>query len=290
MPEIKNKCVVTCALTGVLTNPKQHPVPVTPEEMAIEARRAADAGAAIVHCHFRSQTLGMGHLPTWDLQEVSSVVDAVRAAAPGIIINMSTGVPGMEISGPLACLRKCKPEMAAMNAGSINYLKLKNDGSWAWPPILFDNPVEKIRQFLDVMYEENVVPECECFDTGIVRSVGLYEKTGLLRKPVHVSYVMGVASGMPADPELLPILNKQLLPGALWQTIVVGREDVWKLHRRAAELGGHVRTGLEDTFYLPSGEKAVSNGPLIEQLVKIVRETGREPANFEEARKIALHG
>ena len=288
MAGIENKCVITCALTGVLTNPAKHPVPVTPEQMAAETRRAVDAGATIVHCHFRDQRLNLGHLPCWDPEVAHSIIKALKTEVPDIIINMSTGTPGPYISGPLACLEKCKPELAAMNSGSLNYLKLTDNNEWAWPPILFDNPVEKIQKYLDVMKKHKIVPECECFDTGIVRSVGLFEKKGMISQPINVSFVMGVASGMPADPELLPILKKLLNPGTRFQTIVVGRGEIWDVHRRCAELGGNVRTGLEDTFYLPSGEKVSSNGPLVEALVKIVKETGREPANFEEARKITL--
>jgi uncharacterized protein (DUF849 family) len=290
MSDLQNKCVITCALTGVLTNPKQYPVPVTPEEMAAEARRAADAGATIVHCHFRNQQENMGFLPSWEPEVATAIVDAIRAEVPGLLINMSTGLPGPDISGPLACLRAVKPEMAAMNSGSLNYLKLKRDNSWAWPPMLFDNAIEKIQQYLDVMNEVGVVPECECFDTGIVRSVAMFENAGMLKSPVHVSLVMGVASGMPADPDLIPILKKQLNEGVSFQSIVIGRTDVWAVHRKCAELGGHVRTGLEDTFYLPNGDKVDSNGPLIEALVSVVRETGREPTTFEETRQIALHG
>ncbi len=288
MAGIEDKCVITCALTGVLTNPAKHPVPVTPEQMAAEARRAADAGATAVHCHFRDQRPDMGFLPSWDPEVAYAIIEAIKAKVPEMIINMSTGVPGPDIEGPLACLRRCKPEMAAMNSGSLNYLKLTNKNEWAWPPMLFDNPVNKIQQYLDVMDEHNIVPECECFDTGIVRSVGLFEKKGMLHQPVNVSFVMGVASGMPAVPDLLPIIKKLLNPGTRFQTIVVGRGEIWDVHRRCAELGGNVRTGLEDTFYLPSGDKVSSNGPLVEALVKVVRETGREPANFEEARKIIL--
>ncbi len=289
MADLSDKCVVSCALTGVLTNPKFHPVPVTPEQMAAEARRAADAGATIVHCHFRDQHPDKGFLPSWDPKVAGAIIDAIKAEVPEMIINMSTGLPGRDISGPLACLRAGKADMAAMNSGSLNYLKLTSKKEWAWPPMLFDNPVDKIEEYLEVMHEFNIVPECECFDTGIVRSVALFEKKGMLRPPVHVSFVMGIASGMPADPDLLPILIKQLNPDTRFQTIVIGRGEIWQVHKRCAELGGNVRTGLEDTFYLPSGDKVDSNGPLVEALVKIVRETGREPANFEEARQIALH-
>src|SRR5688572_32719623 len=129
-----HKAVVTCSLTGVLTDPKQHPVPVTPEQMAASARDAFNAGASIMHVHFRSQKPGMGHLPTWEPDVAQAMADAIRAACPGVILNFSTGVMGPDISGPVACLDRCRAEMAAMNSGSLNYLKATSSGKWAWPP------------------------------------------------------------------------------------------------------------------------------------------------------------
>jgi 3-keto-5-aminohexanoate cleavage enzyme len=284
-PKTPPKAIVTCALTGVLTNPKQHNVPVTPAEMAASARQAFDAGASIMHIHFRRQEAERGHLPSWDPAVAAAICAAVRAACPGVIINMSTGVLGPDISGPAACLRAVRPEIAACNAGTLNYLKTKGDGAWAWAPIVFDNPVEKVRAFLDVMKETGAVPEFECFDLGIVRSVALYVETGMT---VHPDYnlVMGVASGMPADPELLSYLLQHIKPGSPWQVTAIGRREIWPLHRKAAELGGNLRTGLEDTFYLPDGARAPSNGALIETLVRIAREVGREIASPTEARQL----
>ncbi len=280
------KAVVTCALTGVLTNPAAHPVPVTPAEMAASARQAFEAGASIMHCHFRNQAPGLGHLPTWEEDVAEEIAQAIREACPGVILNFSTGVIGEDLSGPLACLRRCRPEMAAMNAGSLNYLRTRRNGQWAWPPILFDNPVEKIQAYLSVMDEEGIVPECECFDTGILRSVSLFSQVGLLQGPIHVSLVMGVASGMPAKASWIPLLVDELPEGAHWQTIAIGRQEVWDVHRRTAELGGHLRTGVEDTFYLPDGSKTEGNGPLIEAIVSTAREVGREIASPDEAREL----
>ncbi|HEX4870856.1 MAG TPA: 3-keto-5-aminohexanoate cleavage protein [Nevskiaceae bacterium] len=283
------KAIVTCSLTGVLTDPQQHPVPVSASEMAISAREAFDAGASVMHVHFRNQRPGLGHLPTWEPEVVHEIAEAIRAACPGVILNFSTGIVGKDISGPTACLERSKPEMAAMNAGSLNYLKATRAGKWAWPPMLFDNPVEKISAYLKVMDAHGIVPECECFDVGILRSIEMFRAVGLLRDPLHVSLVMGVASGMPADPDLLPVLMKYIPSGAQWQGIVIGREDVWPVHRKVAELGGHLRTGVEDTFYLPDGSRTRGNGPLIEALVKLARECGREIASPEEARALIRH-
>jgi uncharacterized protein (DUF849 family) len=283
---MSDKAILTCALTGVLTNPNMGNIPVTPEEMADAAEQAWNQGATIVHCHFRDQRPGMGAYPSWDVAVVKSIIDAIKARVPQIIINQSTGVVGPDISGPVACLEAVKPEMAACNAGSLNYLKLKEDGTWAWPPMAFDNPVEKVQAFLDAMTANDIVPEFECFDSGIVRSVALFKKAGMFQGDPHISLVMGVASGQPAKPEWVPLLKSEMLPGTHWQVICVGRKEVWDLQRKALEEGGNVRTGLEDTFYLPGGEKAKSNGELVEALAKITREVGREIATAEEARRI----
>ena len=283
---MSDKAIITCALTGVLTDPAQHHVPVTPEQLAAEARRAYDAGASVVHVHFRQQTPGKGHLPSWEPAVAKACVDAMRAACPDIIINQTTGVVGPDYQGPLDCLRATRPEMAACNAGSLNYLKTRSNGTWAWPPMLFDNQPAKVKDFLDVMAETGTLPEFECFDVGIVRCVEMYVQTGMYAGVPEYNFVMGVESGMPADADLLPILLKLKIKDAPWQTTLIGRSEIWPVHRRTAELGGHLRSGLEDTFYLPDGSKVTSNAPLIEQLATYAREAGRAVASPAEARQM----
>ncbi len=283
------KAILTCALTGVLTDPAQHPVPVTPPQMAAEARDAFNAGAAIMHVHLRGQEAGLGHLPSWDPDVAEAVVGAIREACPGVIINLTTGVIGKDISGPLACIRRVRPEIAACNAGTLNYLKIKDNGQWAWPPMVFDNPVPKVQQFLDAMAECDVHPEFECFDVGIVRSVGMYLKAGMLTHSMgtpEYNFVMGVASGMPCDADLLALLPRWVAPGGVWQATLIGRGEIWPVHQKVAELGGMLRSGLEDTFYLPSGERAAGNGTLIAALAACARRAGREVASPAEAREL----
>jgi uncharacterized protein (DUF849 family) len=287
---MNHNAILTCALTGVLTNPKQHPVPVTPAQMAAEARDAFNAGASIMHVHLRCQDEGFGHMPSWDPDVAEAVIGAIRDACSGVIINLTTGVIGKDISGPVACLRRVRPEIAACNAGSLNYLKIKDKGEWAWPPMVFDNPVAKVQQFLDVMHETGTQPEFECFDVGIVRSVGMYLKAGLHTGVADVNFVMGVASGMPCDADLLGLLPRYAPEGAHWQTTLIGRTEVWPVHQKAAELGGNLRTGLEDTFYLPDGGRAAGNGVLIEALAACARRAGRGVATPAEARaRLGLH-
>ena len=283
------KAILTCALTGVLTNPKQHPVPVTPAQMAAEARDAFNAGASIMHVHVRNQDEGKGHLPSWDPDVMESVVNAIRDSCPGVIINLTTGVVGEDIAGPLACIRRIRPEIAACNAGSLNYLKIKEDGQWAWPPMVFDNPVAKVQQFLDVMQECGTHPEFECFDVGIVRSVGMFIQAGMLKPEMgraEYNLVMGVASGMPCDANLLALLPQWMAPDSVWQATLIGRAEIWPVHQRTADLGGMLRTGLEDTFYLPNGERASGNGALIAALAQCANRAGRAVASPLEARAL----
>jgi uncharacterized protein (DUF849 family) len=288
-----DKAILTCALTGVLTDPRQHPVPVTPAEMAQQAREAFEAGAAIMHVHVRRQEPGMGHLPSWEPEVMATVVDAIRAACPGVIINLTTGVVGPDVAGPLACIERVRPEIAACNAGSLNYLKLRDDGQWAWPPMVFDNPVAKVQQFLSVMAACGTHPEFECFDVGIVRSVGMYLKAGMLQGTAgraEYNLVMGVASGMPCDADLLALLPRWMAPDSVWQATLIGRAEIWPVHQRAAELGGMLRTGLEDTFYLPDGSRARGNGDLVTALAGCARRAGRAVASPAEARDLlGLH-
>ena len=271
----RTKAVVTASLNGVLTDPVKFGIPVTAKELGLAAAEARDEGAAVVHVHFRDQRAGKGHLPTWDPRVASDVRLEIEARARGVLVNFTTGTFGADggafsggelgpTGGPIACLENGRPDMAALNAGSLNYLRAgKTD--WAWKPLLFDNPVDKVKTMLDAMTRLGVVPEFECFDTGIVRSVRLFERVGLLagHKRINVSFVMGVASGMAADPDLLPILIKELAlvenVETRWQVIAVGDpETVWPLLRRACELGGNVRAGLEDCLYLPNRKRAAT--------------------------------
>ncbi len=284
---MSDKVVVTCAVTGVLTDPRQHPVPVTPEEMATASRQAYDAGASVIHLHFRQQEPGKGHLMCWDPQVATEIAEAVRDACPGVILNFTTGTIGPDQQGPIDCIRAAKPEIAACNAGSLNYLKTKSDGSWAWKPMMFENPVEKIEEILAVMTETGTRPEFECFDLGIVRSVGMYRKVGMVEK-ADINLVMGVASGMPCDLEVLPVVRKYMDADTRWQATLIGRQEIWPVHQRVAELGGNLRTGVEDTFYRPDGSRATSNGQLIEAIVKLAEDAGRIIATPEEARELFL--
>ena len=231
------------------------------------------------------QEPGIGNFPSWDPDVAGDASDAILEACPGIFIKQTTGFMDDDVSGPIACLRRLKPEIAACNAGSLNYLKLKKDGTWAWPPLVFLHSVEKVQKLLDARAETGTTAEMECFDVGIVRSVGLYLRAGMAQE-MHYNFVMGVASGMPCDPDLLDFLLKYKSGDAHWQATLIGRSEIWETHQRAADLGGMLRTGVEDSFYLPNGDKTSGNGPLIEALAQCARNAGREVASPAEAREM----
>ena len=156
--------------------------------------------------------------------------------------------------------------------------------------MVLDNPVTKIEAFLAVMNELHIHPEFECFDVGIVRSSGMCLKAGLFTGLPELSFVMGVVSGMPCDTELLALLPKYAPDAVVWRTFLIGRCDIWPVHQKTAELGGMFGSGLEDSFYLPIGEKATGNGVMIQALAVCARPVGRNVTNLARARmRLGLH-
>ncbi|GAA5265503.1 3-keto-5-aminohexanoate cleavage enzyme [Acidiphilium sp. MT5] len=280
-----DKIILTCALNGVLTDPRTHPVPVTPAEMASSAREAFEQGATIMHIHFRDQRPNCGHLPSWEPDNAAAITAAIRAACPGVIINQTTGVVGSDVSGPIACMERSRPEIAACNAGSLNYLKLREDGTWAWPPMLFDNPVAKISKMLEAGAKFGILPEFECFDLGIVRSVELYRRAGMMRAGLY-NLVLGVASGMPVDKDVVDLCRRFMPASCHWQATLIGRAEIWPVHQHVAEQGGMLRTGLEDSFFLPDGRRARGNGDLIAALARCAQHAARAIASPSEARAL----
>jgi uncharacterized protein (DUF849 family) len=143
-----------------------------------------------------------------------------------------------------------------------------------------------VKKMLDAMAETHTHPEFECFDVGIVRSVAMYQKAGMFDGVPELNFVMGVASGMPCDADLLALLPRYAPRDAVWQTTLIGRGEIWPVHQMTAELGGMLRTGLEDSFYLPGGKRAAGNGVMIEALADCAKRAGRSVATPDEARAL----
>ena len=277
----KDKIIISAALTGAATNRSHCPhLPYTPKELGEEAKRAVDAGASIVHIHAREDN-GM---PSWRTEVFQEIQQEVRKHCPDVIINYSTGAIGISIQERLAHLPLTRPEMAAFNMGSMNYaIFSKRRKQFLWNAI-FENSFDTMKTVVETMNAHKICPEMECFDTGHIRNAEPLREMGLIPDNACYSLVMGVLGGIPATPENLIHQIRQVPKDAYWQAIVISRKQ-WKLAALATVMGGNIRVGLEDNFYLPNGEMAKSNGELVEQASSLVRMIGREPATIAEARE-----
>jgi uncharacterized protein (DUF849 family) len=272
-----DKVIISAALTGAVTTKKHCPaIPYTPVEIAEEARRAYEAGAAIVHIHARTDQ-GM---PTWDAEVFRRIMEETRARCP-VLINWSTGGAG-PMSDRVDHLA-LRPEIAALNMGSMNYAKWRRDKKQFAFNLVFQNSFDDIVAFARVIRENGIKPEMECFDTGHVHSHVVLEDMGLLDRPYHFSFIMGVLGGIPATARHLGFQAENVPAGSRWKVIGISREQ-WPLCMAALSLGGDIRVGLEDNFYLPDGEMASSNGDLVEAAARLVALSGRSVASVDEAR------
>lgn len=275
--ELADKVVISAALTGVAANREQCKwIPYTPEEIAEEALRAYNAGAAIVHIHGREYD----GTPSWRVEIFREVMQEVRKRCP-IIINFSTGAVGVDRDTRIGHIRELRPEIAALNMGTMNYAKYSSKRKNFVFSLVFQNPFDDIMFFLDTMNRSGVKPECECFDLGHVESILPLMDMGLLRN-FQLSLVMGVVGGMGATARNLTHVSSVVPAGVAWQVIGISQEQ-WLLVGTALALGGNIRVGLEDNFYLSAGKMAEGNGPLVEKAARMARDVGREPATVEEA-------
>ena len=277
-------CVVTCALSGVLANRKQCPwVPYTPAEIAAEALRAYEAGASVVHIHARTDEGG----PTFEPATYAAIRRETEKLCPAIL-NFSTGGAG-SIESRVAHIAQVKPAIGALNMGSMNYAKYSPRRKEFVFDFVFENPFRDISHLLEVMRAANVKPELECFDVGHTNSVGPLLDQGLLKEPLQFSFIMGVLGGIRATAENLALQAReaQQSRGSTWEVIGISHEQ-WRMVGAALSLGGNVRVGLEDNFYLDSEgrQMAASNGDLVAKAARMARDMGREPATVAEARAL----
>ena len=253
--------------------------PYTPAEIGEEARRAAEAGAAIVHIHARTPEGG----PDWSVDTFREIFHEVRARTD-VIINFSTGAVGVPREERIAHIRELRPEMAALNMGSMNYALYSKRRKEFLLDHIFANPFTDIRFFLEAMNEAGVRPEMECFDSGHIGNTAPLIDLGTLRPPYQFSLVMGVLGGIPASTRNLVHQVDSLPEGSHWQVIGISLNQ-WALAAAAITLGGNVRVGLEDNFYLEEGRMAGSNGELVEKAALLCRQLGRPVASIEQARE-----
>jgi uncharacterized protein (DUF849 family) len=254
-----------------------------------------DEGGVMIHIHARTPD----GRPSFEVEDYRAITEAIRAeVGEAAIINHSTGAVGVPVEKRVAYLRECRPEVAALNMGSMNYAKYSRSRKDFVFKMVFANPFEEIVELLEAMNELDIKPEHECFDTGHVGSLGPLLDMGLLREPLHVDCIMGVVGGIPPGARNLAAMVENIpcsgkLGGAdasrgssaHWGVIGISREQ-WLLVAAALTLGGSVRVGLEDNLYLPGGEMARSNGELIAKARQMTEDVGRRPATVAEARKL----
>jgi 3-keto-5-aminohexanoate cleavage enzyme len=278
--------IITCAISGVIANREQCPaIPYTPEEYAAEARRIVDEGGVHIHIHARKPDGSPSH----EVQDYRAIRDAiVGEIGDTAIINFSTGTVGVSVAKRVAYLEACRPEVAALNMGSLNYAKYSRSRRDFVFQFVFTNPFEEIVELLQAMRRLGIKPEHECFDVGHVGSLAPLVDMGLLDPPLHADFIMGVLGGVPATARNLAVMADNLAeawPGEThhWGVIGIGR-DQWRMAAAGLTLGGSIRVGLEDNFYLPDGEMARSNGDLVAQARTLAQAAGRQCATVDQAR------
>ena len=273
--------IITAALTGVLATRDQCPaIPYTPKEIAEEATRAAEAGAAIVHIHARTPE----GAADWSVETFAEILNEVRARS-NVIVNFSTGAVGIPVEQRIAHIRELRPEIGALNMGSMNYAIYSERKKAFYHDHVFANPFQDIQFFLEAMNDAGVRPELECFDTGHIANTAPLIHMGVLRPPLLFSLIMGVLGGIPGTTRHLVNQVDSLPENSHWQIIGIGLKQ-WELAAAAITMGGNVRVGLEDNFYLEEGRMAKSNGELVEKAARLVRDLGHQVASVEAARKI----
>jgi uncharacterized protein (DUF849 family) len=276
---VDDPVLLTCAISGAVANRDQCPaIPYTPAEYAAEARRAVDEGASMIHIHARTPD----GTPSYEVEDFRAITEAITAEVD-VIVNFSTGAIGVPVAKRLEYLRALRPDVAALNMGSMNYAKYSRSRRDFVFSMVFANPFDEIITLLEAMNELQIKPEHECFDLGHVGSLEPLVHKGVLAPPLHVSCVMGVLGGVPATARNLAAMVDNIPAGSHWGLIGISRQQ-WTLVAAALALGGSVRVGLEDNFYLPDGEMARSNGDLVARARRMAQDAGRRVATVEEAR------
>jgi len=266
-------CIITVAITGSLPKKSDNPaVPITPAEQIESTHEAFEAGATLVHLHVRNDDGS----PTSSPERFAEVLDGVRKHCPGMIVQFSTGGrsgAGRERGAHLGS----KPDMASLATGSVNF-----------PTRVYDNSPELIDWLAGQMREHRIKPEVEAFDLSMIFQAARMEADGRIEGPLHVQFVMGIRNAMPVDRRVFEFYVEtlqRLSPQATFTGAGIGR-DAMTVARWSMELGGHVRTGMEDNVRLDKDTLAPSNAALVRQVVQLMPQYGRRVAAVAEARRL----
>jgi 3-keto-5-aminohexanoate cleavage enzyme len=283
---LSDPVIITNSISGAIANRDQCPaIPYTPEEYAAEAKRVVDEGCSMIHIHARTPD----GVPSYEIEDFRAITEAILAEVDDVIINYSTGAIGVPFEKRAEYLRELKPDVAALNMSSMNYAKYSKRRKDFVFNTVFENSFDLIMDFLKLFNELGIKPEHECFDTGHIANLDPLLDMGLLKEPLQISCVMGVTGGVRPNARNLAHMSEQI-PGGPdgpneWGVIGISR-DQWMLVATALTLGGNIRVGLEDNFYLPDGEVARSNGDLIAKARQMTEDVGRRVASVAEAREM----
>jgi uncharacterized protein (DUF849 family) len=278
---VDDPVILTCAISGAVANREQCPaIPYTPEEYAAEARRIVDEGGVMIHIHARRPD----GTPSSETEDFRAITEAILAEVGDVIVNYSTGTIGVPVEKRIEYLTELRPEVGALNMGSMNYAKYSRRRKDFVFQAVFENSFETIMALVTAMNEAGIKPEHECFDSGHLANLDPLLDMGALQPPLQVSCVMGVTGGIRPTARNLAHMAEQIPPVPhQWGVIGISRGQ-WALIAAALSLGGNVRVGLEDNFYLPDGEMARSNGDLVARARRMAEDAGRRPATIDEAR------
>lgn len=266
------KLIITAAICGAEVTKEHNPsVPYTVEEIAREAELAYKAGASIIHLHVREDD----GTPTQSRDRFKACMDAIKAKCPDVIIQPSTGgAVGMSNEERLQPV-DLKPEMATLDCGTCNF---GGDD-------IFVNTENAIKEFGKKMIDLNVKPEVEVFDKGMIDMAIRLNKKGYIKSPMHFNFVLGVNGGISAEPRDFVFMMGSIPQGSTFTVSGIGRNE-FPMAAMSIISGGHVRVGYEDNVYISKGILAKSNGELVEKVVRLAKELGREIATPAEARQI----
>lgn len=270
--------VLTCAMVGAETTREQTPyLPITAEEIAEDAARCREAGAAMVHIHVRTPD----GKPSQDAELFRQAIRAIRRKCDILIQTSTGGAVGMSVDercGPLTLTGDDKPDMATLTTGTVNF---GEDVFW--------NPRSLVRDIAKRIQAIGLKPEIECFDVGMIDESRYLNKEGLVAFPAHYDFVMGVPGGIGPDVRALDFMRSYLPEGSTWTVAAMGRHQL-PFVELAAERGGNSRVGLEDNIYLSKGVLAKGNFELAAEAAKRATAKGRRLATPQEARELLRLG
>jgi uncharacterized protein (DUF849 family) len=296
---MKDKVIITAAITGSIHTPTMSPyLPITPKEIADEAVRAYEAGAAVCHVHARNPKTGE---PSADLNLFKEIITSIKSRCNIIVCITTGGGAGMTVAERVGPVKLFQPELASFNAGSINFalfplVSRYKEWKFAWEKErlamtedwIFHNTFKSMREYCAAFNECGTKPEFEAYDAGMVNNVAFMVQSGWTKKPVYIQFVLGVLGALSPSPENLLFLvdyARRQIGDFVFSVCVAGRTQ-FPICTQSLLIGGNCRVGLEDNLYLEKGVMAKSNAEQVAKIIRIAKEFGVEPATPDEGRKI----